>query len=254
VDDSTKQALLSRFSDWLDAAEDGPVPPQEPAPTTDLYSLFVEMAGLRSEVRTESRMVKEALDQFRGVFDTLRASQATVQQELERTRAEARDLARATMRPLLLDVIDIRDRLLAALKFPGPPRMGWLDRLLRRNASDGEVWQQGLRLTLQRLDQVLLARRVVALRLEGQPFDPRHARVVATLTDGAAPDGTVIEEALTGFLWDDQVLRTAEVIVSRADISKADISRADISKADISRADLSKVDISKADTRIGETP
>ena len=46
--------------------------------------LFVEVAGLRSEVRTESRLVKEALDQFRGVFDTLRASQATLQQELDR--------------------------------------------------------------------------------------------------------------------------------------------------------------------------
>jgi len=214
VDDSTKQALLGRFSDWLDAAEDAQVPPEEPAPATDLYSLFVEMAGLRSEVRTESRIVKEALDQFRGVFDTLRASQATVQQELERTRA--------TLQPLLLDVIDLRDRLLAALKFGRPARTGWLDRLLRRrvlrgNASRGEAWQEGLRLTLQRLDQVLLARRVVALRLEGRPFDPRHARVVATMADSAAPDGTVIEEVRTGFLWDDQVLRTAEVIVSKAD-------------------------------------
>lgn len=222
MDDSTKQALLGRFSDWLDAAEDAQVPPEEPAPATDLYSLFVEMAGLRSEVRTESRIVKEALDQFRGVFDTLRASQATVQQELERTRADARELARATLQPLLLDVIDLRDRLLAALKFGRPARTGWLDRLLRRrvlrgNASRGEAWQEGLRLTLQRLDQVLLARRVVALRLEGRPFDPRHARVVATMADSAAPDGTVIEEVRTGFLWDDQVLRTAEVIVSKAD-------------------------------------
>ena len=216
VDNSTKQALLGQFSAWLDAAGDGPAPPEEPAPATDLYSLLVEMAGLRGEVRTESRLVKEALDQFRGVFDTLQASQATVQQELERARAEARDLARAAVRPLLLDVIDLRDRLLAALKFPGSPQTGWLDRLLRRDASGGEAWREGLRLTLRRLDQVLLDRRVVALRLEGQPFDPRHARVVATSADSAAPDGTVIEEVRTGFLWDDQVLRTAEVIVRKA--------------------------------------
>ena len=91
------------------------------------------MAGLRSEVRTESRLVKEALDQFRGVFDTLRASQATVQQELERARAEARDQARAAMRPLLLDVIDLRDRLLAALKFSGTAT----DRLARSVAAAG---------------------------------------------------------------------------------------------------------------------
>jgi molecular chaperone GrpE len=221
VDDSTKQALLSQFSAWLDAAGNGPDPSEEPMPATDLYSLFVEMAGLRSEVRTESRLVKEALDQFRGVFDTLRASQATLQQELERARAEAREQARAAVRPLLLDVIDLRDRLLAAVKFSGPPPTGWLDRLtrrrmMRRNASGGEAWREGLRMTLSRLDQVLLDRRVVAPRLEGQPFDPRIARVVATSAGGGAPDGTVIEEVRAGFLWDDQILRTAEVIVSKA--------------------------------------
>ena len=215
MDDSTKQALLSQFSAWLDTAGDGSEPSEEPTPATDLYSLFVEMAGLRSEVRTESRLVKEALDQFRGVFDTLRASQATLQQELERARAEARDQARAAVRPLLLDVIDLRDRLLAALKFSGPPRTGWLDRFTRRNASDGEVWREGLRMTLSRLDQVLLDRRVVAPRLKGQPFDPRIARVVATSAGSGALDGTVIEEVRAGFLWDDQILRTAEVIVSK---------------------------------------
>jgi len=211
-----KQALLSQFSAWLDAAGDSPAPAEELKPATDLWSLLVEMAGLRSEVRTESRLVKEALDQFRGVFDTLRASQATVQQELERARTEARDQARAAVRPLLLDVIDLRDRLLAALNFSGTPRRGWVDRLLRRNATGEEAWREGLRLTLRRLDQVLLDRRVVALRLEGQPLDPRHARVVATSADTAAPDGTVIEEVRAGFLWDDQVLRTAEVIVSKS--------------------------------------
>lgn len=223
MDDSTKQALLSRFSAWLDAAGDGPAPPEELAPATDLYSLLVEMAGLRGEVRTESRLVKEALDQFRGVFDMLRASQATVQQELERARTEARDQTRTAARPLLLDIIDLRDRLLAALRFSRTPPTRWRDRWFRRNASREEAWQEGLRLTIQRLDQVLLDRRVVALRLEGLPFDPRHARVVGTSADSAAADGMVIEEVRTGFLWDDQVLRTGEVIVSKAGTRTGDI-------------------------------
>jgi hypothetical protein len=83
VDDSIKQALLSQFSAWLDSVPDErpaeAAPGKEPAPTTDLYSLFVEMAGLRAEVRTESRLVQEAMEQFRGVFETLQASHVTVQ-------------------------------------------------------------------------------------------------------------------------------------------------------------------------------
>jgi len=214
VDDSIKQALLSRFQAYLDSAETAlPEPRTE---TSDLYSLFVEVAGLRSEVRTESRLVKEALDQFRGVFDMLQASQGNLQQDLDRARSAARDQADAALRPLLLDVIDLRDRLLAALASAAAAQPGWVGRLWRRPASGGEGWQEGLRMTVRRLDQVLLDRRVVPMQLAGQPFDPRRARVVGTSADSAAADGTVLQEVRAGFLWDDQVLRTADVIVSKS--------------------------------------
>jgi len=123
--------------------------------------------------------------------------------------------ADAALRPLLLDVIDLRDRLLAALASAAAARPGWAGRLLRRPASGGEAWQEGLRMTLRRLDQVLLDRRVAPMRLVGQPFDPRRARVVATAADSSAAEGTVLEEVRAGFLWDDLVLRTADVIVSK---------------------------------------
>jgi molecular chaperone GrpE len=224
VDEHIKQALLSRFSAYLDSAADQPEPPDDPGEATDLYSLFVEMAGLRSEVRTESRLVKEALDQFRVVFDLLRTSQATLQQELDRVRAETRAQAHAALRPLLLDVIDLRDRLVAALKLVATGRPHWSDRLLRRNALGGAAWQEGLRMTVRRLDQVLLDRGVVATHLVGQPFDPRRARVIATAPDSSVAEGTVIEEVRTGFLWEDQVLRTAEVIVSKGGAPQGDLS------------------------------
>src|SRR4051812_49638181 len=99
VDDDIKRALLSRFSAYLDTVDDGPAPPDDPGETADLFSVFVEMAGLRTEVRTESRLVKEALDQFRGAFDTLQSSHATLQRELDRARAETRDQRRGGPRP-----------------------------------------------------------------------------------------------------------------------------------------------------------
>lgn len=229
MDDSIKQGLLNQFSAWLDSVPDEEpaetASGAEPASSTDLYSLFVEMAGLRAEVRTESRLVKDALEQFRGVFETLQTSHSTVRQELERARAETRDQVKAAVRPLLLDVIDLRDRLLDAQRLSGTARAGWLGRLLGRNARGGAAWQEGLRLTLRRLDQVLFDRRVVAVRLQGQPFDPLQARAIATVADSAAPDGTVIEEVRAGFLWDDQVLRTAEVIVSKSGARTGDTPR-----------------------------
>ena len=103
MDDSIKQALIDRFRGYLDMVEDGEEPPDDPRETADLFSVLVEMAALRSEVRTESRLVKEALEQFRGVFDSLQASQATLQRELDRARTETRDQAQSALRPLLLE-------------------------------------------------------------------------------------------------------------------------------------------------------
>jgi molecular chaperone GrpE len=222
LDDSIKQALIDRFRGYLDMVEDGEEPPDDPGETADLFSVLVEMAALRSEVRTESRLVKEALEQFRGVFDSLQASQATLQRELDRARTETRDQAQSALRPLLLDVIDLRDRLVAALTLSAAARPRWRDRLWRRDRSGVAAWQEGLRMTLRRLDQVLLDRRVVATQLAGLPFDPQLARAIGTAADSSVAEGTVIKEVRAGFLWDDQVLRTAEVIVSKGNAGKGD--------------------------------
>jgi molecular chaperone GrpE len=222
LDDSIKQALIDRFRGYLDMVEDGEEPPDDPGETADLFSVLVEMAALRSEVRTESRLVKEALEQFRGVFDSLQASQATLQRELDRARTETRDQAQSALRPLLLDVIDLRDRLVAALTLSAAARPRWRDRLWRRDRSGVAAWQEGLRMTLRRLDQVLLDRRVVATQLAGLPFDPQLARAIGTAADSSVAEGTVVKEVRAGFLWDDQVLRTAEVIVSKGDAGKGD--------------------------------
>lgn len=222
MDDSIKQALIDRFRGYLDMVEDGEEPPDDPGETADLFSVLVEMAALRSEVRTESRLVKEALEQFRGVFDSLQASQATLQRELDRARTETRDQAQSALRPLLLDVIDLRDRLMAALTLSAAAGPRWRDRLWRRDRSGVAAWQEGLRMTLRRLDQVLLDRRVVATQLAGLPFDPQLARAIGTAADSSVAEGTVIKEVRAGFLWDDQVLRTAEVIVSKGDAGKGD--------------------------------
>ena len=122
--------------------EDSEEPPDDPGETADLFSVLVEMAALRSEVRTESRLVKEALEQFRGVFGSLQASQATLQRELDRARTETRDQAQSALRPLLLDVIDLRDRLGAALRCP---RRRGLAGATACGAGTGRVWQLGRR-------------------------------------------------------------------------------------------------------------
>jgi molecular chaperone GrpE len=223
VDETIRENLLSRFVAYLDGLDhdvSGEVPAgtaEEESEEADLFSVFVELAGLRSEVRTQSRIVKEAVDRFRSVFDTLQASHAAMEQELKRARADAHDRERTLLKPLLLDVIGVRDRLAAGLK-PAPvkPRR-WYERLLpeAKRAAEAEAWQEGMRMTLRRVDKLLADQRITVIETVGRPLDPRHAAAVATVEDPSAAGGIVVEEVRAGFLWQGELLRPAEVIVAR---------------------------------------
>src|ERR1700729_2315693 len=130
MDDAVKESLLDRVRCYLDSIEDELDPEQDaaaPGPEADLYTVFVELAALRNETRSEARLIKEALDQFRGVFGTLQSSHATLEQELKRVHAEARERGRAQLRPLLLELLDLRDRLAAGSQQPIAPPPRWFD-------------------------------------------------------------------------------------------------------------------------------
>jgi molecular chaperone GrpE len=217
VDDAVKERLLDQLRHYLDGIETLPEPVADPGSTeADLFTVFVELAAVRNEVRTEARLVKEALDQFRGVFGTLQSSHATLEQELKRTQADARERGQALLRPLLLDLLELRDRLDAALQPPAaPPPPSWLDRW-RKPRAEREDWREGLAITARRLDRILADRRVARIELVGQRFDPRLARAVGGRPDAHAGPGIVLEEVRAGYSWDDGPLRAAEVIVSKS--------------------------------------
>jgi molecular chaperone GrpE len=231
LDETIREKLLSRFVAYLyglDHDESGEAPAgtaEEVPEEADLFSVFVELAGLRNEVRTQSRIVKEALDRFRSVFDTLQASHATLEQELKRARADAHDRERTLLKPLLIEIIDVRDRLAAGLKpaVAAPPRR-WYERFPNPKATRAaaEAWREGVRMTLRRVDRLLADQRIAAIETVGRPFDPRHAAAVATVEDAAAADGIVVEEVRPGFLWQGELLRPAEVIVARRDVRNGD--------------------------------
>lgn len=216
MDAAAKERLLDQLRQYLDGFEALPVPAPDPGSAeADLFTVFVELAAVRNEVRTESRLVKEALDQFRTVFGTLQSSHATLEQELKRVQAEARERAQALLRSLLLDLLDLRDRLDAALQAPAAAPSRWLDRWRKPRAAP-EHWREGIGITVRRLDRMLAERRVSRIELVGQRFDPRLARAVGTRQDANVAPGVVVDEVRAGYLRDDELLRAAEVIVSKA--------------------------------------
>jgi molecular chaperone GrpE len=222
VDAAVKETLLDQFRDYLDSLDEVPQTVDAEGPETDLFTVFVELAAMRNEMRTESRLLKEALDEFRGVFGTLQSGHATLEQELKRAHADSRERARALLRPLLVELLDLRDRLAAGLQPAAERSVRWLDRWRTRRPDQPESWREGLGITLRRLDRILADRRVVRIETIGRRFDPRVERVVGTSKDVSIGAGVVVEEVSAGFLWDDELLRAAEVIVNKAGTDEED--------------------------------
>ena len=222
MDAAVKETLLDQFRDYLDSLDEVPQTVDAEGPETDLFTVFVELAAMRNEMRTESRLLKEALDEFRGVFGTLQSSHATLEQELQRAHADSRERARALLRPLLVELLDLRDRLAAGLQPAAERSARWLDRWRTRRPDQPESWREGLGITLRRLDRILADRRVVRIETIGRRFDPRVERVVGTSKDVSIGAGVVVEEVSAGFLWDDELLRAAEVIVNKAGTDEED--------------------------------
>lgn len=220
MDTETTERLLDRFRAYLDETPEAS--PREEAVKaerrTDLYSLFAELAALKNEVRLESRQVKTALDEFRAVFETLQTSQTQLGGELDRARAALPEQRRAALKPVLLELVELRDRLEAGLRVLQHYRPTVLSRLFglgRRERALLQAFTQGQDISLRRLEQLLHNQQVTALAVLGQPLDPHTMRAAEVEQRRDVGNGIVTEELRKGYLWQGELLRLAEVKVNR---------------------------------------
>lgn len=214
MDSAIKEQLLDRFRDYLDRA-DPALPPQQ-ATTPDLFSLLAELAALKNEAKIESRQVKSVLDEFRGVFDTLQQSNTRLDGELTHQREQETQVRQEAERDLLMELLDLRDRIEAGRIAMRRYRPGWL-------ARRGDVTEfldsvnEGQAMNLRRLDEMLARRGVLPLAAVDRRFDPHTMHAAQTAHQPEHEDGWVVGEIRTGFVRHEQLLRPAEVIVNKRD-------------------------------------
>lgn len=208
MDDIQKEALISEFRAYLEAADLPDATTEETEPSPDLHTLLSELAALRTEVRTQSRQFKGSLDQFREVFDTLRA-------ETARRAADQHALRREVLRPVLLQILDVRDRIVKGLEAVAalPPPPWWC----REERHIVDSLRTGQEMSLRRLDQLIYSHQVRPIEAIGKPHDPFTMTVVEVENRANLASGIVTEEVRRGFLWGEELLRPADVKVNRSD-------------------------------------
>lgn len=75
--------------------------------------------------------------------------------------------------------------------------------------------REGLEMIRRSLLDVMRQRQVVPLNAQGQTFDPGQMYALGATESDDVPENTVIQEVVRGYLWQNRVLREAQVIVAK---------------------------------------
>jgi len=202
--------------------------PASPAPA-DAYSLRAAMTALAQEVKLQGRSFKELHDTLGSQAERMAERERDLLRETERRETEHR-----CRKETLGVLIDLRDRLERGLQsvraseagISRTARRGWVARVFSRpnQPQPGEdsagatlaALKKGYELGIERLDQTLEESNAREIPCQGRAFDPRVMNAIDRQESAAVPEGTVMEVYRSGYEWNGEVFRPAQVKVSCA--------------------------------------
>jgi molecular chaperone GrpE len=214
MSDTQKSRLLEEFQAYL---EQPGLAHTLSAEQPDLSTLLSEMAGLKSEVKAESRHFKTTLDTLNDALTTVQTANKALADELAAHSEQLQQMRSETLRMLLLDFVDIYDRLRAGFGVLQnyQPVSSLFNHSKKQDVRFIKSFKEGQTITLKRFEQLLQRHNVSPLDCIGKQLDPRTMSAVEIGHDPKLDNGIVIEELRKGFLFENHVLRLAEVKVNK---------------------------------------
>lgn len=209
-----KSDLLKDFQRYLEQSKlDSFKPTEQP----DLNTLLSELTGLKAEVKAESRQFKNTLDTLNSALNTVQDDNKILSAELASYSERLQQQQEEIMRTMLLDMVDIHDRLSTSLEVLQNyrPVASMFKKSRKRDVRFIKRFKEGQVMTCKRLEQLLLHYQVQAIACVGKLLDPMTMTAVGTGYEPTLENGIVLEELRKGFLFQDQILRLAEVKVNK---------------------------------------
>lgn len=242
--DLDRGQILSRFEALLDSALASEPPPsgidaeilaavidggsEDGERRCDSYALWAAMTALTQEIKLQGRAFQELNLTLAAQPEKIAAELRVVYAERERTLQ--REAERRCRREILSSLLDLRDRLErgrelvgareTAITLAAKPRW-WTTIFGRKTAPDPAMEAtaalvRGYELGIERLDQTLDEFNAREIQCQGESFDPRRMNAIESMESDEVPPGTVIEVYRSGYEWNGEVFRPAQVKVSRA--------------------------------------
>ena len=214
MSDTQKNRLLEEFQAYLEQTD---LIHTLSAEQPDLSTLLGEMAGLKSEVKAESRHFKTTLDTLSNSLTTLQTDNKALADELALHGERLQQMRNETLHAVMLEAIDIYDRLSAGFEVLQnyQPVSSLFSHSKKQDVRYIKSFEEGQSMTLKRFEQLLQRHNVQVIECIGKLLDPCTMSAVEIDRNPKLENGIVIEELRKGFLFEGNVLRLAEVKVNK---------------------------------------
>lgn len=175
-----------------------------------IESLEAEIEALKEEYKKQIEAVAEAeREQYESERDILLRTAAEAKNTKRRVENDAKKQLKFANKNLIEGIIPVLDSLEAAI-----------NSLEEKAESDNSLtdlsnFSEGVHLVHKQLLDVLRIQGLTPIDSASGSFDPnQHEAVFATESD-EVPEGNIIEEFRRGYMLHDQVIRAAQVVVSK---------------------------------------
>ena len=213
-----KEKVMEDFKAWMtELPEEMPIDQKVDMDSCDLYTLLMEFTALRQEIKFQNREQNNTLRIQQSFIDSLKETLKLLKNRTSKLETLEERIRLASEKKAVLPFLDIRDGLIRGLK--AAKTAAATRRLFVRPPQGIEGIVEGYEMALRRFDRALNYVGITPVTALGRPFDPATMRAVGQGNDPQKETGIVIEEQVGGFVRQDEVIRTAEVIVNKYRLS-----------------------------------
>ncbi|CAN2041247.1 molecular chaperone GrpE [Candidatus Magnetomoraceae bacterium gMMP-15] len=207
-----KKDALKDFTSWLEDISDKYQFDEAPLPDScDLYTLLSEFSALRQEIKIQNREQSKALKTHNSFINAYRETADLFKDRSKKLAELEKNISKSSEKRAVMPFLDIRDALVRG-------RDAGLN-LSESHSSHQKIEEiegivEGYEMAIRRFDRALALLDIYPTNSVGRPFDPKIMKAVDKTYLPDMEKNMVIEEQLSGFIRDEEVLRTAEVIVN----------------------------------------
>lgn len=161
-----------------------------------------KLSDVLKDLKEDGRDFKELQEEKEKYYRALVRAQADLENYKKRTDRDRHSYRMRALEGILRKLISHYDDLLRA-------------RDVIEALEDGEKVQQGFAMIIKNFEKLLAEEGVKPMEAIGKEFDPYKHEAAYTMEREDLPEHTIIEEVERGYLFNNDVLRPAKVVISK---------------------------------------